>query len=461
MSYLAINVILDNDGKMLIFPKKNDIIKMCRLLQWSMADDIHNYIKKVGSFYMLTPEEAMELLEKYGQTHILRYFNEISGTEKDKLLSRIELIDFSVLDSLKKNGDLSLSRGRFEPLEALTTKDIELHSDKYFQTGIEAIRNGKLAAVLLAGGQGTRLGFDKPKGMFNIGVSRDLCIFECLMNNIMEVVKSAETWIPLYIMTSEKNHSETVGFFDENNFFGYNKNYVKFFVQDMAPAVDYEGRILMESKSSVSMSPNGNGGWFSSMARAGLLDEMKESGVEWINVFSVDNVLQRIADPSFLGAVILSGCESGGKVVSKAFPDEKVGVLCLEDSKPSIVEYYEMTDDMRNLREPDGRLSYNYGVILNYLFRVDKLELIADQKMPIHVVEKKIPYINENGEPVMPDKPNGYKFETLVLDMIHMQNSCLSYEVVRSREFAPVKNYEGVDSVETARELLRENGIEL
>ena len=178
-------------------------------------------------------------------------------------------------------------------------------------------------------------------------------------------------------------------------------------------------------------------------------------------MFAVDNVLQQIADPCFIGATITSGCESGAKVVAKADPDERVGVLCLEDGKPSIVEYYEMTEEMRTLREPGGRLSYNYGVILNYLFRVEKLEKIMHQQMPVHMVKKKIPYMNEAGEQIKPDEPNGYKFETLVLDMIHMQDSCLSYEVKRNREFAPIKNATGVDSLESARELLRFNGVSL
>ncbi len=262
-------------------------------------------------------------------------------------------------------------------------------------------------------------------------------------------------------MTSEKNNKDTTEFFEEKNYFGYNKDYIRFFVQDMAPSVGYDGKILMESKSSMSISPNGNGGWFSSMVRAGLLEDIKSRGVEWLNVFAVDNVLQRIADPAFIGAVVLSGCESGGKVVSKADPDERVGVLCLEDGRPSIVEYYEMTDEMRTSYDSDGRLLYNYGVILNYLFGVKTLERIVNDKMPMHIVEKKIPYITEDGTPVAPENPNGYKFETLVLDMIHMQDSCLSYEVVRNREFAPVKNKDGVDSVVSARELLKLNGVNI
>lgn len=410
---------------------------------------------------MLTYEAAKEILAGCGQEHLLKYYDELNDSERADLLSQISLIDFSVLDNLKEENNFTASRGKFAPLGAVTINDIEKNHEKYSEAGIKAIREGKVAAVLLAGGQGTRLGFDKPKGMFNVGINKELYIFQCLINNLMDVVKEAGEWVPLYIMTSEKNNDDTISFLEEKNYFGYNKEYVRFFVQDMAPSVDYNGRIYMESKSRISISPNGNGGWFSSLVRAGLLSEIKEKGIEWINVFAVDNVLQRIADPLYVGAVICSGLQSGGKVVSKAGPDERVGVLCLEDGVPSIVEYYEMTDEMRTLLDENGELAYKYGVILNYLFSVDKLEMILNNKLPIHVVEKKIPYMDENGEFIKPDKPNGHKFETLVLDMVHMQDSCLAYEVDRRKEFAPVKNATGVDSVESARELLAENGVEL
>ncbi|MBQ9807693.1 MAG: UDPGP type 1 family protein [Ruminococcus sp.] len=410
---------------------------------------------------MLTLDKAKDILKEYGQEHLLKYYDELSESEQKELLSQIELIDFSVLDNLREENRFTASRGKFEPLGAATIEDIEQNSEKYSAAGTEAIKAGKVAAVLLAGGQGTRLGFDKPKGMFNVGVTRELYIFQCLINNLMDVVKETGAWVPLYIMTSEKNNDDTVSFLKEKDFFGYNSDYVKFFVQDMAPSVDFSGKIYMESKSRISISPNGNGGWFTSLVRAGLLDEIKAKGVEWINVFAVDNVLQRIADPLYVGAVISSGLQSGGKVVSKADPDERVGVLCLEDGMPSIVEYYEMTEEMRTLRDEKDELAYKFGVILNYLFSVDKLESILNDKLPVHVVDKKIPYMDENGEFIKPDKPNGHKFETLVLDMVHMQDSCLPYEVVRNREFAPIKNPTGVDSVESARELLKENGIEL
>ena len=409
---------------------------------------------------MIDREKAMNIVSEYGQEHIMKYFNELSKEEKDELLKQIEITDFSVLSNLDDKAGNN-PRGAFEPLGAVTIDDIAANKEEYINLGIDAIKAGKAAAVLLAGGQGTRLGFDKPKGMFKIGVEQDLYIFQCLINNLMDVVKLTETWIPLYIMTSEKNNNDTVEFFKEKNYFGYDPGYIHFFIQDMAPSVDFDGKIIMESRSRISISPNGNGGWFSSLVRAGLLEDIKSKGVEWINVFAVDNVLQRIADPSFIGAVIKSGLQSGSKVVSKAAPEEKVGVLCLEDGKPSIVEYYEMTEDMITLLNENGELAYKYGVILNYLFNVTKLEEICDRKLPVHIVDKKIPYMNENGDYIIPTSPNGHKFETLVLDMVHMQDSCLAYEVIREKEFAPVKNATGVDSVESARELLKANGIKI
>lgn len=410
---------------------------------------------------MITYNEALKILSEYGQEHILRYYDELSEDEKTGLLRQIEVTDFSVINDLKTRNEESGKRGVLEPLGAVTIEDIQKNKEEYLKVGIEAIKAGKAAAVMLAGGQGTRLGFNSPKGMFNIGENKELYIFQCQINNLMDVVKLTGEYIPLYIMTSEKNNSETIDFFEKNNYFGYNSSYVKFFIQDMAPSVDFDGKIFMESKSEMAVSPNGNGGWFSSIVRAGLLDEIREKGIEWINVFAVDNVLQRIVDPMFIGAVISSGMQSGSKVVSKVSPDERVGVLCLEDGKPSIVEYYEMTDEMRNRVNENGELSYKYGVILNYLFNVNKAVEILSNKMPIHIVEKKIPYMNEEGVLVTPEKPNGFKFETLVLDMVHMQDNCLSYEVIRNKEFAPVKNATGTDSVESARLLLKENGVEL
>ena len=339
--------------------------------------------------------------------------------------------------------------------------EIEQKRDEYTKCGLEAIKAGKVGAVLLAGGMGTRLGSDAPKGVYNIGLTKDVFIFQRLVENLLDVVHQAGAWIPLYIMTSDKNHDTTTAFFKEKNYFGYNPDYVTFFMQDMAPAADYQGKVYLEAKNKMSTSPNGIGCCFLSMMKWGVVDKIREAGVEWLNVFAVDNVLQRIADPCFVGATISTGSAVGAKVVKKNAPDEKVGAMCLEDGRPSIVEYYEMTEELMNAKDAQGEPAYNFGVILNYLFREKDLEEIVAKKLPLHIVEKKIPYLNEQGELVKPEEPNGYKFEQLVLDMIHELDSCLPYEVVRNYEFAPIKNKTGVDSVESARALCKENGIEL
>ena len=388
-----------------------------------------------------------------------KYLSAFVGKDiPERLEKQLEEMDWSNLDAIHNKEQ---KRGSFSPLGAMELSEIEANKDKYTAVGIDAIKHCKVGAILLAGGQGTRLGFDKAKGMYNIGETKELYIFEQLIANLKKVTSAADAWVPLYIMTSEKNDEQTREFFREHDFFGYNPDYVKFFVQEMVPAVDFDGNVLVEAEDSLAMSPNGNGGWFKSLIKAGYDADLKEKGVEWLNVFAVDNVLQQIADPVFVGATIESGCVSGAKVVRKVDPYERVGAMCLEDGKPSIVEYYELTPEMAEARDEKGTLLYGFGVILNYLFRVDKLLEIAEKSLPPHVVEKKVPYIDENGVAVKPETPNAYKFETLILDMVYMMDNCLSFEVDREKEFAPVKNATGTDSVESARALLKKNGIQI
>ena len=406
-------------------------------------------------------EKIKEILEKNNQEQLLKFVDELSENEKNELLQQISEIDFSLLDLLKDENKQA-KKGVITPiLDVARLTDIEANSDKYKETGLEIIRQGKAAAVLLAGGMGTRLGSDKPKGMYNIGITKDVYIFEMIIRNLLDVVKEAGNYIHLFVMTSEKNHEDTTGFFAEKNYFGYDKNFIHFFKQSMAPATDYDGKILLETKGRVATSPNGNGGWFKSMEDGNVMHIVDDEGIEWLNVFAVDNVCQRICDPKFIGATYLSGKPCGAKVVAKASPDEKVGVLCNEDGRPSIVEYYELTKEMMEEKDKDGNYAYNYGVILNYLLKVSDLKAIINDKLPVHIVEKKIKYVDDNGNEVSPETPNGYKFETLILDMIHMLDGCLGYEVLRDYEFAPIKNKTGVDSVESARELLKKNGVSL
>lgn len=401
--------------------------------------------------------EAMEKLKKYGQEHVLKYYAELPEEQRNILIEQIDRTDFTVIGQAAETG----KRGTIAPIKAMTIPEIDMGRERFERIGMEAVKAGKLGAVLLAGGMGTRLGSDAPKGMYDIGISKPVYIFQRLIENLMKVVEKAGNYIQLFVMTSEKNHDATVGFFKEHDYFGYDKDYIAFFKQDMAPAADFDGKVYMEAKDSIATSPNGNGGWFLSMKKSGLLELVEKRGIEWLNVFAVDNVLQSIADPVFAGAVLEGGYSVGSKVIRKVNPQEKVGVMCTEDGRPSIVEYIELTEDMLTQRDENGEYAYNFGVILNYLFKVDKLVNLLERKLPYHKSAKKIPYINEAGELVKPEEPNGYKYEQFILDMIQMLDSCLPFEVVRGKEFAPIKNKTGVDSVESARELLRKNGIEL
>ena len=409
----------------------------------------------------MTYQEAYRKLEEYGQLHVLKYYDELDESQKEELLQQVDETDFSVLQYIDRK-DTSTGEKKISPIAAMELDEVARRREEFNRIGLEAVRQGKVAAVLLAGGMGTRLGSDDPKCMYDIGLTRPVYIMERLVANLMDVVNEAGgIFVPFFIMTSDKNHDKTVAFMKKMNYFGYDPSMIFFFKQEMAPAADYSGKVYMETKSRISTSPNGNGGWFLSMKRAGLIDKVHELGIEWLNTFAVDNVLQRIADPVFVGATIASGSACGAKTVRKAAPDEKVGVISLEDGRPSIIEYYEMTPELMETKNENGDPAYNFGVIMNYLFREKDLEKIVDDVLPVHIVEKKIPCLDEKGNPVSPAEPNGYKFEQLVLDMVRELDSCLPVEVERTREFAPIKNKTGVDSVESARELCLRNGIEL
>lgn len=405
-------------------------------------------------------EDLVQLLEEKQQLHLIDYYDKLDTADKTTLVEQIHSLDWRLLDVLKQKEETT-KRGKITPLTARTISEINENRTRYETLGLKAIREGKVAAVLLAGGQGSRLGYDGPKGTVNIGVTKEVYIFQMLFKNTLKVTEKAGAYVPFYIMTSQKNHKETIQFLEDHDYFGYPSEYVTFFTQEMAPCVDFNGQILMEEMNQIAFSPNGNGGWFSSMAKKGILEDIHKRGVEWFNVFAVDNVLQKICDPVFLGAVLDSGVVCGSKVVKKAEPKERVGVMCLEDGKPSIIEYYEMTEEMVYEKNDAGDYAYNYGVILNYLFRVDRLEAILKTEMPVHFAKKKIPYVTKEGTLISPEIPNGYKFEEFILDMIHLLDNCLPYEVIRNQEFAPIKNATGVDSIESARALLKENGVEL
>jgi UDP-N-acetylglucosamine/UDP-N-acetylgalactosamine diphosphorylase len=416
---------------------------------------------KLNYFYgemIMDLKEAKALTAKYAQTHLLEYYDELTESQKVSLLSDIEKIDFNILNCGAQSKSKPL--GEITPIDALTKEDIEKNRAEYEKVGSAAIKAGKVAAVLLAGGQGTRLGSDKPKGMFDMGITRELSIFKLQFDNILSVSLKVGAPFHVFVMTSDKTDKDTREFFKDKAYFGYPKEYIHFYIQNVAPTCSEDGKIFLDEKYKVSFSPNGNGGWYSSLINAGLGNILTDGGVEWLNVYSVDNVLQKICDPIFVGATILSGAACSSKVVKKACPEERVGVMCKENGRPKVVEYYEMPEALASKRDNDGQLTYRFGVILNYLFAVDGLNGIYKNALPYHMANKAIAHI-EHGQRVIPTAPNGYKFETLVVDMVAMMGNCLAFEVERERQFAPVKNKTGTDSVETARTLLINNGVQL
>ena len=402
--------------------------------------------------------QITEKLRAAGQLQLLRFYDELDDREKQSLKDQIIQTDFSYLSRFSSK-DNPASRGVITPLKAMTLSEIACRQAEYEEAGLKALASGRIAAVCLAGGMGTRLGFNGPKGCFDIGITHPVYIFQRLIENLMLRVKSCGRWIWLFFMTSENNDEATRAFLEEHKYFGYDPSYIRFFRQEMAPAVGEDGQVLLETKSRIAVSPNGNGGWFRSMQSAGFISLLQEQGVDFLNVFAVDNVLQNICDPVFIGAVLDSGCASGSKVVRKNSPDERVGAMCLEDGRTSVIEYYEMSEAMRHETGPDGERLYNFGVTLNYLFRIPDLVKAADDKLPVHFAHKKIECVDEEGNRVMPDQPNGWKFEYFIFDILHILDGCLPFEIERNKEFAPIKNASGTDSPDSARELCRMNGI--
>lgn len=402
----------------------------------------------------------IEKIERYNQHQILRFENELSIKEKHELYNQINSLDFSYLNELNKKKEQQ--QDIISPIDALTFDKIAQKREEFLEIGIKALQNYEVGAVILAGGMGTRLGSDMPKGVYNIGKTKDVFIFQRLIENMLDVVNLTKTYIPLFIMTSDKNDEITRKFLEEKNYFGYNKEYIRFFVQDMAPCCDFNGKILLESKNKIATSPNGNAGWFKSLLNNNKAKQMLEDfNIKWINVFNVDNVLQRIADPVFIGSTIQGGFEMGSKVVRKADPYEKVGVMCNKNGHPSVVEYTDLPESMALETNEKGERVYDFGAFMNYLFSVKMLMRTVNETFPIHVVTKKVEHIDEYGNPIKPEAPNAYKFEMLCVDMVEFSRSCLVFEVIREKEFAPIKNKTGVDSVETAQALLELNGYKL
>ena len=264
------------------------------------------------------------------------------------------------------------------------------------------------------------------------------------------------SYVAWYIMTSKENNDDTIEFFEKNNYFDYPKDKVVFFMQGELPMVDENGKILLDTNGLVKLASNGHGGIFESLRKNGLIYDLRQRGIKWVYIGGVDNILAKMVDPLFVGIIKDKNLLVGGKSLVKAYPEEKVGVFCKKNGRPSVIEYSEMTEEMARELDDNGNLKYAESHILCNLFNVEEIEKISSNKLPYHSAFKKAEYMDSNGNIVKPEKPNAYKFEAFIFDAFESLNDMVIMRVKRNEEFAPIKNKEGVDSPETARKLYKD-----
>ncbi|MGN1326970.1 MAG: UDPGP type 1 family protein [Clostridia bacterium] len=401
---------------------------------------------------------AKEILKKYNQEHLLNQYEKLSKDKKTKLLDDILTLDFSQIDELYKrtNKVIDFSNSKIEPIK-YTDKNTMTKEElnNYKEIGLKAIKEGKLAVVTMAGGQGTRLGHNGPKGTFDIGLDSHKPIFEILCDTLKLAHKKYGIYVMWYIMTSNENNEATIDFFEENNYFEYPKDKVIFFKQGELPMIDTNGKVLIGEDGLIKKAADGHGGIFLSMKRNGIIYDMQTRNIEWVFIGGVDNVLVNMVDPVFLGLAIDQKVLAAGKSVVKAEPREKVGVFCKRSGKPSVVEYSEISPEMAEAKDENGDLLYGESHILCNLFSVKAIEEISKNNLPYHSAFKKANYLDKNGNLIVADKPNAYKFEAFLFDAFEALDNMAIMRVKREEEFAPVKNAEGVDSPATARELYK------
>ncbi|MDQ8204467.1 UDPGP type 1 family protein [Pelagicoccus sp. SDUM812003] len=408
--------------------------------------------------------EIQQLFESHGQNQVFRFWKELSEQERSQLVSQAEEIDLRELDNLvdtlvKRKGETAhldyskLQPAPYLPIPEDRSKDAQWQEAK--RIGEEALRAGKVAAFTVAGGQGTRLGYDGPKGTFPVTPVKSKSLFQVFAEKIQAARVCYQSSIPWFIMTSDINHQATVSFFEENDYFGLEAGSVSFFRQGRMPAVDFEGKIILDGKGSIAMSPDGHGGALRALDRSGSLDAMQKAGIEAISYFQVDNPLVQPVDPYFIGFHLKTGSTMSSKMLPKAYEKEKLGHFCVLDGTTQIVEYSDMPDELCALRDEDGQLSFRAGSIAIHVISLSFARDLAtggsDLSLPFHRADKKIPFVDEAGEIQKPDTPNGVKFEMFVFDAIPFANNPLIIETTRLNDFSPVKNAEGVDSPESCK----------
>ena len=402
-------------------------------------------------------QEVIAILKEYGQEHIIKFLENLNPQEKEELENQILRIDFHQLTELYENAKkpVEIKENKIEKIDYIDKQKMNIiQREELADLGGSIVSSGKYAVVTMAGGQGSRLEHPGPKGTFRLDVyGKGKYLFEILVDNLKEANKRYQTTIPWYIMTSKENHDETYQFLEKNNYFGYDKNYVTLFVQGELPLVSLDGKLLIGKNKLVKLASDGNGGTFASLRLSGVLADMKERGIEWVFIGSVDNVLLKMVDTVLLGFAIDKGVQIASKSIVKANPHEKVGVFCKMNGHPKVIEYSELPEKMAEEIDDDGELRYGESHVMCNLFTIDAIEEISKQPLIYHSAIKKNTYLDENGKEVVPTEKNCYKFEAFIFDAFTFFDDIAILRGKREEDFAPVKNKEGVDSPKTAKEL--------
>lgn len=402
-------------------------------------------------------QETIELLKEYNQEHIINYLEKMNDEDANKLIEQIQKIDFHQITELYNNTKktIEFKESKIEPLKYLDKAKLSLEQlQKFDKLGSDVVKNGQYAVVTMAGGQGTRLGHNGPKGTFKLDVyGKGKYLFEILVDNLKEANQKYGITINWYIMTSQENNEATVEFLEKNNYFGYDKKYIKIFSQSELPLINTEGKLLMGKDHKIREASDGNGGTYSSLRRSGCLADMKEKGIKWVFIGSVDNALLKMVDVTLLGMAIDKGVQIASKSVVKANPHERVGVFCKMNGHPKVIEYTELPEKMAEEIDSDGELKYGESHIMCNLYTIDAIEKISKETLIYHSAFKKNAYIDEDGKEVIPTEPNSYKFESFIFDAFEFFDDIAILRGKREDDFAPVKNKDGVDSPKTAKEL--------
>ena len=402
-------------------------------------------------------KEAIDKLKEYGQNHIVNILEKLDETKKQELIEQINKIDFHQMMELYQNTkkEIEFKESKIEPVPYLDkAKLTKEQREEFDKLGEEVVKNNQYAVVTMAGGQGTRLGHTGPKGTFKLDVyGKGKYLFEILADNLQEANKKYGVVINWYIMTSKENNADTVEFLEKNNYFGYDKNKVTIFKQSELPLVDTEGKFLINKEYKIKEASDGNGGTYSSLRASGCLADMKEKGIKWVFIGSVDNALLKMIDVTLLGMAVKKGVQIASKSVAKANPQERVGVFCKVNNHPKVIEYTELPEKMAEEVDSDGELKFGESHIMCNLYTIDAIEKISKEPLIYHTAFKKNSYIDENGKEVIPTEPNSYKFESFIFDAFEFFDDIAILRGKREDDFAPVKNREGVDSPKTAKEL--------